>query len=321
MTTITLMDGLNRLSLEQVMQCKYNAGTNGYIKNGKIAQKAFKCLIRGTVSFTECGSCKLREHIDKKDINTGYASDSRHLLYHLYPIKTSKDAWQYNLDQLKKRWDLFTGKKVIAVALDDNSEPFSAIKEYMNGYDCEWVQVINTPKLREVKSFYQLFSQVDGLPGYTFYGHGKGVFRELEKVKGWVSSLYEVMLDYWPLVESLLEKNPVVGMYKRSVAGAFGDGTSAWHYSGSFAWYDNAALFSRNWKVIEQLWYGVESYPSMVFSDSEAGCLFHHIDKQLNMYQPHNWGLVERELVQWREDNRRFLSGANVEGNRQLHTT
>lgn len=247
-----------------------------------------------------------------KYVHSSYTDQSRHLLFHIWPRKTHAGTWQRNLDQLKLRWPLFTGKRVIAVATSSDSHPFEAVQEYMHGYECEWVQVENNPNLREVATFDQLFESVENLPGYIFYAHAKGVTKPVNpgvSIHAWTTTMYEILLDYWPLVENALKTHCTAGIFKKSVDGAFDGSRSTWHYSGSFCWFKNAELWRRNWRSIEQVWFGIESYPSMIFSREEAACLFYESTKQFDLYRLHNWQRIETELKQWRKDHQQYRTG------------
>ncbi len=241
-----------------------------------------------------------------------YNDDSRHLLFHIWPRKTHAGTWQRNLDQLKLRWPLFTGKRIIAVVTSNDSHPFEAVQEYMHGYECEWVHADNDPNLREVATFDELFGAIENLPGYTFYAQAKGVTKPVNpgvSIHAWTTTMYEILLDYWPLVEQALKTHCTAGIFKKSLDGAFGGSRSTWHYSGSFCWFKNAELWRRNWRAIERVWFGIESYPSMIFDSKEAACLFYESTKQFDLYRLHNWQRVEAELKQWRMDNQQHRTG------------
>lgn len=241
-----------------------------------------------------------------------YNDDSKHLLFHIWPRKTHAGTWQRNLDQLKLRWPLFTGKRIIAVVTSNDSHPFEAVQEYMHGYECEWVHAENNPALREVATFNALFGAVENLPGYTFYAQAKGVTKPVNpgvSIHAWTTTMYEILLDYWPLVEQALKTHCTTGIFKKSLDGAFSGSRSTWHYSGSFCWFKNAELWRRNWRAIERVWFGIESYPSMIFDSKEAACLFYESTKQFDLYRLHNWQRVEAELKQWRLDNQQHRTG------------
>ena len=244
------------------------------------------------------------------DASMSQHDNPRHLLFHIWPRKVSAGTWQRNLDQLKQRWGLFTGKRVIAVATSVDSHPVEAVQDYMRGYDCEWIAVENDPKLREVKTFLPLFERVEGLPGYTFYAQGKGVTKPINpgiSIHRWTSAMYETLLDYWPLVEERLQQFPVVGSFKKGIAGFTGS-RSTWHYSGSFCWFRNADLWKRNWRAIEQVWFGIESYPSMLYTTAEAGTVFFSKNGKFNLYSLRAWEEIERELEAWRQAQARYRS-------------
>lgn len=245
-----------------------------------------------------------------------YTAQSRHLLFHIWPRKISAGTWQRNLDQLKQRWSLFTGKRVIAVATSEDSHSLEAVQAYMHGYDCEWITVKNDASLREVATFLPLFQAIEGLPGSTFYAQGKGVTKPINpgvSIHAWTSAMYETLLDYWPLVEEELKRYPVVGSFKKTIYGAFGDdSTSSWHYSGSFCWFRNEELWKRNWKAIEQKWFGIETYPSMIYSRDEAGCIFYARNKQFSLYSAKYWQRVQEELMQWRQSQAAHRTGTGL---------
>lgn len=235
----------------------------------------------------------------------------RHLLFHIWPRKLSAGTWQRNLDQLKQRWSLFNGKRIIAVATSTDSHDFETVQEYMRGYECEWIHVENDHNLREVKTFLPLFERIEGLSGYTFYAQGKGVTKPVNpgvSIHPWATAMYEVLLDHWPLAEKMLQTHPIAGCFKKSVPGAFQGSRCQWHYSGSFCWIRNDELWRRNWRAIEQVWFGIESWPSMIFSDAEAACLFFHRTNQFDLYSVDYWGSVERNLAAWKLEQAAYRS-------------
>lgn len=301
-------------SLPMAQKCRHNKGKHADTKPGCGHCNSIACDVKGKAKLSECVNCSLweasslpSEHHEKP---TSTVSNSwvRHLLFHIWPKKSSQGTWQRNLDQLKQRWSMFNGKRIIAIATDGASYPADAVKEYMRGYDCEWVEVENDATLREVKTFEPMFEQLEGLPGYIFYAQAKGVTKPINRgvsVHAWTAAMYELLLDFWPLVEESFKAHHVVGVFKKNVLGAFGvQSPSRWHYSGSFAWIKNSELWSRNWRGIERVWFGIETYPSMIFNTEEAGCLFHCKNSQFNLYSMREWARVDAELALWREANK-----------------
>lgn len=203
----------------------------------------------------------------------------RNMLMHIWPAR-GNGVWQWNVQQVLKRIDLFNGKRIVAIATDGRSDSADAVKRLFGDTLTSVVELTNNPGLREVETFLPLFSQVQSTAPNeaTVYLQSKGVTRGLGHTNGttatyWAEMMYEGLLDYWPQVERILETYPVCGMFKK-VGHGFAGSRSQWHYSGSFFWFANRALFSRNWREIDRIQFGIEPYPSLHFGAHEAWCLF-----------------------------------------------
>lgn len=321
-------------SLPIAKQCRHNTGVNGTEKKGCGSCTTYACSAKNkSVKLSECANCSLWEACTLPSEQPVISEHPRHLLFHLWPKKSTLGVWQRNLDQLKQRWPLFTGKRVIAVATSSDSATLEAVQDYMRGYECEWVHVVNDPNLREVKTFVPLFERVESEPGYTFYAQGKGATKPINRgvtIHAWTAAMYEVLLDYWPLVQETLSQKSIVGIFKKHKLGCFGGSRSDWHYSGSFFWFKNAELFGRrprlpnvinrqavnesswDWRSVEPVWFGIESYPSMMFAPDEAACLFHCWQKEFSLYRLGFWQRVERELAEWRKQAVKYRSDGGV---------
>lgn len=293
-------------SLPIAKTCQHYLGDSASEKIGCGSKRKVSCAIKGEVSQCFClQSCM--QFCTAPAPKIEQIPPVRHLLHHCWPRKLSAGTWQRNLDQLKQRWWMFNGKRVIAVATSNDSHSLEAVQEHMKGYDCEWIHVQNDGKLREVKTFRPLFDHVAEFTGpehYTFYSQGKGVTKPINRgvsIHMWTMAMYELALDYWPLVQESLQTKHVAGSFKKSVGGAFRGSPSQWHYSGSFCWFKNSELFTRDWTDIEQVWFGIESYPSRIFTREESACLFFDQTTQFNLYNLKFWESVNEELCQWRE--------------------
>ena len=215
----------------------------------------------------------------------------KHLLYHVTPIGN----FRWNLDQLRKRWGVFTGKKFIAVAQGKGLLHIRYVKELLPP-DCEVFAVENNTDIRETASFPVLLKklhEVANLSGITFYGHTKGVSHgETDStIKLWTSALYYFNLDRMDLVERVLREYKVAGALVRYGEFAGFPRESRWHYAGTFFWFKNLELFSRNWKKILPTRYGVEGYLSTLFSEDEAGIIFGN-----KIGDPYNYDVLQRLL-------------------------
>ncbi len=246
---------------------------------------------------------------------------TRHLLYHVYPV-AGNGAWQWNVDQLVRRLDLFNGKKVVAVAIDPPSgrkpDPVGPHSPDRNRWlkgcdsledvrtrfgafapDIEFVEVENDPTRREVATYQPLFTRImdDTGPGeVTLYAHAKGTTRPPGHVaRRWTEALFEVLLDHFPVVGDSLRKYPVTGAFKKHGPGwVRQQSLSDWHYSGSWFWFRNAEWFAQpDWQRIDGFWSGIESVVPVHFSSEQSGCVFHE-DRvnRMNLYAPAYWRLT-----------------------------
>lgn len=259
------------------------------------------CAVHGRTTIKACYACP--DFCDQRPLGS-----VRNLLFHVYPIR-GNGVWQRALDQLAARLPLFNGKRVIAVAPGPGCEDAAAVQEYWAGQErVEWIVQPNDPRLREVSTWVPLWERVADCGDHcvTFYGHAKGVTRPVNPgvtCHPWARMLYEVNLDYWPLVERSLQNHPLTGAFKKVGAG-FGGSRSTWHYSGTFYWVRNRDFFSRNWRKIDQVWWGTESWPGCHFPPTEAGCLFHEgTVPKLNLYDMRYLRHVEQEFEQWKREN------------------
>lgn len=236
----------------------------------------------------------------------------RHLVYHLLPV-SGNDVWRRSVDQLRLRWGLFNGRKVIAIAtgasgslrLDSSAE----VQEYLPP-DCEVVEVPNDPSLREVVSWRSLWGRV--LEGANdedavFYAHAKAVTRPIDpgnSCQWWASLAYSLHLDHWPVVAEQLTQYPITGAFKK-IGDGFRTSSSSWHYSGTFFWVRVGDFRARPWQTVEPIWYGTEAWPGLAYRSDEAGCLFlEDTVAQLDLYSPSYWTRVVRPMyTDWLRQN------------------
>lgn len=201
----------------------------------------------------------------------------RHLAYHVYPAK-GNGVWQRNVEQVLNRIDLFNGRRIVAIATGPNLDAPESVQEAFGGKVDEFIVLPNDKRLREVVTFLPLLERVASLAPNecTFYAHAKGATHPVNDgvtVHRWTDLMYETLLDHWPFVEDLLLQYPLAGSFKK-VGRGFVSSASTWHYSGTFYWLRNSEVFSRDWRRVDQHWWGTESWPGIHFSPAEAGCVF-----------------------------------------------
>lgn len=241
-------------------------------------------------------------------IPTPYGKDAvRHLAYHIWPVRGT-GVWQSNVEQLKKRMHLFNGRRRIGIAIDEQSDSPEAVRDSLAGFDCEFIEISNTPALREVATFVPLLEPLASTAAneIVFYAHAKGVRHSanIEKhtpVHRWTEAMYEVCLEAIGDVEQALVNHAFAGCFRRRNRFGFSGGWP-WHYSGTFWWFRSAFVFSNNWRTVSAsrrfAWAGVEGWPGLHVPANDAACLLG--DNAGDLYQERTWVSVQKELDAWK---------------------
>ncbi len=278
---------------------------------GKVEIKVFGCKLHGT--------CTLAKHIDGAhlcatctDYDGGWAFSGpvvRNLLYYIYPRK-GNGAWQHNVAELLRRMRLFNGRRIVAIATDNTTDPVEAVKGMFWGQVHEFIEIPNQ-SIGETVVFTQLVERVITRDRHqvTFYAHAKGVTKpavETAMSHLWADLMYETCLDYWPLVREKLEQQPLVGTFlRRFIPSA--DTDSRWLFAGNFFWFRNARVFEKpNWNEIKPVYGGAETWAGRHFHESEACALLQVTDGHaLDMYsQALFHGTILPLMDAWRQENR-----------------
>lgn len=145
----------------------------------------------------------------------------RNLIYHVWPVRGA--MWQWNLDQLKRRVDMFNGRRILGIVHDDKSVLPEEVQEFVAGHGFEFVIAKNNAELGEVVTFPLMMEKVKSLDPneITFYGHAKGVKSEPSvplPVMRWAKALYGGTLDDWLTIREQLQRFAMTGCFKRYVA-------------------------------------------------------------------------------------------------------
>ena len=234
----------------------------------------------------------------------------RNLIYHVLPVARNSN-WKRNLDQLVLRQDLFNGKRVLAIAYEPRESGGGRIVQtvqpdevltYCDQIGMNWTDsraFVNNTNLGEVVSFPWLLEKVKStnLNEVTFYAHAKGVTHsDNHTTLKWAERQYRVCLDDWAAVQRALEQYSIAGSFRR-----FGEfstpGNHRWHFSGTFYWFRNNAVFSRIWNQIDRVYFGVEAWPGKMFKPEESACLF--ADNAGGMCLETEWEKLQRQIDVW----------------------
>jgi len=209
----------------------------------------------------------------------------RHLLYHIAPFG-GNGVWQWNVAELLKRFNVFNGRRIVAIVTGDDLDPPFAVKAAFAGHEVTFLECPNDSDLWEVATFAAMWEALGptGPDDMTFYAHAKGVTRGGDAiVEEWTRIMYHTLLDYLPLVEKMLEREGIAGSFKRF--GRFWEDHCLvrWHYCGTFYWVRNARLPRPGcWHEVHRFWAGTEAWPPVIFPT--GGCVFHEGGPEMAMY-------------------------------------
>jgi len=232
----------------------------------------------------------------------------RNFMMHIWPAEEG-GAWRWNCDHVLSRAELFNGRRVVAIATGRHTDPPEAVQEYLGDFTDEFIVMPNDPKLREVVTFVPLLERMESTDPneVTFCCHSKATKNKLSPshvgttIFDWTRTMYETCLDDWPTVRDALTAHAMAGSFKRY--GQFTTrGNHRWHYSGTFYWFRNRDVFRRNWRFVDQRFFGTESWPGHMFRPDETACLF--MDNVNDLYQKEYWdSVIAPALAAYRENS------------------
>lgn len=250
----------------------------------------------------------------------------RHLIYHILPV--SNGIWETGVQRLKQSWSLFNGRKIVAVMTGepireqaDNSEGIrhmprvlpldspSKVRSQLPS-DCEVIEIPNDPTKWELVSWPILWDMILKTAGPTdaiLYAHAKGVTRRPgSPCHMWASVMYDLALDYWPRVETLLKRFLLAGSFVKP-GRHFGPpmNHSTWHYHGNF-WWARAAAVKQRLAVIPMpvdRW-ATEAWVGTAYHINDAGEIFGPHNKNFFLYNPVHLNRALAEYRHWLETNK-----------------
>jgi len=242
----------------------------------------------------------------------------RHLTYHICPFSNSISAWTWNLLQLRSRWELFNGQKILGINHDDSTVTPRQLISYCQSIGMEWDHVLvreNDRKLGEVTTWIpslELLSPLNASPNeIVFSAHAKGVKYGVESppvIRNWTQVMYAVNLDDWDSVRCSLEWFSATGAfrsrYRRSAMCRYG-----WYYSGAFWWWRLADIGQRSWNLVSPWYAGREIWIGNQIEKLESDCLF--MDNCRSPYLQQYWETTINR--RWREfQNKKSTNEKNV---------
>jgi hypothetical protein len=211
------------------------------------------------------------------------------LIYHVYPARQN-DFWLYNIAELRARWRIFNGRKIVAAAIGPNTYSLADVVQAFDGLDPQptILPFPNDPQLREVATFLPLLQAVQSVEPNeaTFYGHTKcnTTAGQLEGAWLWTQRMYATLLGQIQVVRDALQVHPLVGCCKmtwpRGARSVFPSKLAVgnWIFAGTFFWFRHDRIYTHpRWNRVMQDRYGAEAWPSTIVCD-------HH--EAATLYQP-----------------------------------
>ena len=226
----------------------------------------------------------------------------RNLHYFIYP--RYEESIEYHIGELRRSIEVFNGKKICCVAIDQNTlhEKYALQLEYL--FDKVYY-VQNNPSIREKAGFVETLRELrSNDPNQAIcFAHAKGQqlhTKTAPLIRLWSETMYETCVRNWSEVRAAMEEGyPVVGSFK-SYEG-FRTTSYRWHYSGSFWWARSREIFTnKNWKEMCETWWAAESYVGRHYTRDEGYCIFGANSGSL--YEHSTWEKLKPELDKWRTE-------------------
>jgi hypothetical protein len=240
---------------------------------------------------------------------------TRNLLMFLCPLPGPE--WRRNLEQVKRRMELFNGKRIIGVVTGGLCDPFEEVATELEGLHCELIPFENNRLLGELVGFKTLLEKVESTAAneITYYCHAKGVGKQhtdqIGPIRKWADAMHEILLDGIADVETALNRKVFAGAF-RDQGSEFPSGLKPdfdWHYPGTFYWFRNQPVFSGNrWRDIPRQLWGAEAWPGIVCPLSQSSCLLWDKVPVGSLYSTHTFQMyVQPYLDQWRLRQRKAI--------------
>jgi len=212
----------------------------------------------------------------------------RNLIYHVYPHASNKE-WRLNVKRLARSWARFNGRKIVGVALDDQTLKMPQVrKAFPDDPSIEWMVAQNDANRGEVVTFAPAAEMLRSLDPdeFTFYAHAKGTSPQWHKrtarhrlysIRQWRKIMYDACLPDDPgKIDHALRLRPCCGSFKiyRHYRSGKGDPPIVWCYAGTFFWYNHAFFYSHPHHLkLSPDRFAVEDHLGQLFPVHQAVCL------------------------------------------------
>ena len=218
----------------------------------------------------------------------------KNLVYYCYFENSEINEFaNYNINLLNRYLHIFTGQKIVKIAVDDLSKDTTHLVSLFPNCDIEIVQ--NNPETRESEYFIQSLKEIKNENSITFFAHNKGSKSGGDGnnvVKVWLLSMYFFNLEetYLSNIEYNLTNDKTFSGIMQITIPCPPWVTTDWHYSGTFFWFNTQKLFNiEGWDTFEKGRFSVEGYPGQMVDVSQSHVTLCSENYNWNSYQPMIW--------------------------------
>jgi hypothetical protein len=222
--------------------------------------------------------CPLGKWSAYRDDCRPLVNPTRHLMFHLYPLRGKEFCWHWHIEQIRTHQDKFNGKIVIGVGVDSKTATMDQVQALFDGVRVDhWLRADNN-KLAETLTHVEMLSllQTDDPNAVILRAHTKGVTHQRDSVEQkWAEIMWDGNMDL-PSVDDALASHLTCGVM-RSQTPLVRKKPGDYFFAGSFYWMRAKEVFERNWQTKEANRWWVEFVPCHLFSFAESACIFHDL--------------------------------------------
>ena len=223
-------------------------------------------------------SCPLGKWSAYRDDYRPLVNPTRHLMFHLFPLRGKEYCWHWHIEQIRKHQDKFNGKIVIGVGVDDKTATMEQVQALFNNIRVDhWLRADNN-KLAETLTHVEMLTllKTDDPNAIIFRAHSKAVTKTHDAVEHkWARIMWDGNMDL-QAVEDALASHGTCGVM-RSQTPLVKKKPGDFFFAGSFYWMRAKEVFERNWQTKEDNRWWVEFVPCHLFSFAESACIFHDL--------------------------------------------
>jgi len=246
-------------------------------------------------------SCPLGKWSAYSDGYRPLVNPTRHMLFHIYPLKGKEWNWHWHIEQIQKHQSKFNGKIIIGVGVDKNTATIEEVQALFDGIRVDhWLRADNN-KLAETLTHVEMLSllQTDDPNAIIFRYHTKGVTKTRDAVEQkWAEIMWDGNMDL-PSVEDALASHLVCGVM-RSQTPLVKKKPGDFFYAGSAYWTRAKEVFERDWQWKEANRWVVEYVPAHLFSFAESACIFHDLVPSSVLNHQYFAEHVDAEWTAWK---------------------